>query len=42
MTEAVTSTGTSEAVIVSEPENLGSGVIWMEYVPIAGRVEASM
>ena len=30
VTDAVTSTGTSDAVIDSEPENVGSGVIWTE------------
>ena len=30
VTEVVTSTGTDEAVSDSEPENVGSGVIWIE------------
>ncbi len=30
VTDAVTSTGTDEAVSDSEPENVGSGVIWIE------------
>ena len=42
VTEAVTSTGTSDAVSVSDPEKLGSGVIWTEYVPIAVMLDASM